>query len=119
VSFIVAIAAGQFVVQDAVVSKPASISGTVVIASGPNAGQPLANAEVRLFVLSQYPNTVLTKTTTDVNGNFVFTDLIAPESYLLEFAYPPGAPAQTTRSLFNINPGQDNPLSSDVLVSTG
>ncbi len=122
VSLIVAITAGQIVeipASQTQVSRPASISGTVVVASGPGAGQPLQDAEVRLFVLSQYPNTVLTRVSTDADGHFVFTDLVAPESYLLEFAYPSGAPAQTTRTLFNINPGEDNPLTLPVEVSTG
>lgn len=118
VSFIVSIGAGQILVQDAQVGEPAAIVGRVLIASGPNAGQPLQNAEVRLFVLSQYPNTVLTKVQTDELGNFVFTDLVAPESYLLEFAYPPGAPAQTTRTLFTLAAGETRAV-PDVPLSTG
>jgi hypothetical protein len=117
VSLIVSLGAGQALQQDAVVGKPASITGSVDFINNVNVHQPLQNAEVRLFVLSQYPNTVLTKTTTDANGNFSFTDLVAPESYILEFAYPAGAPAQTTRTLFTVQPGT-NPIISTVTLTT-
>lgn len=117
VSFIIPVGAGQLIGQDAAVSVPASISGSVKFADLANVLHPLPGAEVRLFVLSQYPSTILTKTTTDVNGNFAFTDLVAPESYLLEYAYPPGAPAQTTRTLFSISAGVDSPVASVTLTT--
>jgi 5-hydroxyisourate hydrolase-like protein (transthyretin family) len=119
VSFIVTVAAGELVQQDAQVGQPAAVIGRVVFAPGnPNEGQPLADVEVRIFVLSQYPNTVLTKVITDAEGHFSFTDLIAPESYLLEFAFPPGAPAQVTRTLFTVEAGEIRDV-GDVPVSTG
>jgi uncharacterized surface anchored protein len=117
VSFIISIGAGQLVGQDAAVSVPASISGSVDFVDLASVHHPLPGAEVRLFVLSQYPNTILTKTTTDVNGNFSFTDLVAPESYLIEYAYPPGAPAQTTRTLFTISAGANTSVATVTLTT--
>jgi hypothetical protein len=127
VSVIVSIGAGQPLLQNAVVGKPASITGSIDFIDNLNVHQPLIGAEVRLFVLSQYPNTVLTRTTTTVPcptppspataACFSFTDLVAPESYLLEFAYPAGAPAQTTRTLFTVKPGETRQVATVTLAA--
>ncbi|MEY2420305.1 MAG: hypothetical protein QOI95_372 [Acidimicrobiaceae bacterium] len=117
VSVIVSIGAGQPFPLNAEVGIPAAIIGSVDFIDNLNVNQPLPNAEVRLFVLSQYPNTVLSKTTTGPDGSFSFTDLVAPESYILEFAYPPGAPAQTTRTLFTVNAGETRNVGTVTLAT--
>jgi hypothetical protein len=113
-AFIVSIVAGQTLTQDVAVNKPASISGTVLNTSAANA--PLVGAQVRLILLSQYPGAPITTALTDVNGQFVFSDLVAPESYILEFAFPAGTSAQTTRTLFNIVAGTDT-STGNVLIA--
>ena len=96
--------------------EPALITGTVYRSSDGNA---LGGAQVKLFLVSQYPTVVLQTAITDSNGQFRFTGLIAPESYLVEYSFPVGAPAQATR-IVDLQPGGEPDISiPKIMLTTG
>jgi hypothetical protein len=117
VSFIEDVTVDQPITQDALIGEPAVIKGTVFRATD---DQPLGGAQVRLFVVSQYPGTVLQTFTTSSDGTFVFTGLLANESYIVEYAFPVGAPAQATRLADNLQPGETRDLTDPhIKLTTG
>jgi len=123
VSFIVNVTVDQPVAQDAFVGEPALIKGTVYRAdpeADPDAEPvPLGGAQVKLFVLKNYPTTVLQTAITGSDGKFQFTGLIAPESYIVEYSFPVGAPAQATR-IVDLEPGGEPDISSPpIKLTTG
>jgi hypothetical protein len=55
---------------------------------------------VRLFTAEGYPGAVIrTLIVTDASGKFVFKELDAPETYILEFARDGFSAGQTTRQV--------------------
>jgi hypothetical protein len=117
VSFIEDVTVDQAVTQDALIGEPAVITGTVFRAID---DQPLGGAQVRLFVLSQYPSVVAQTVTTGTDGTFKFTGLIANESYIVEYAFPVGAPAQATRLANTLQPGETRDLTNPhIELTTG
>ncbi len=93
VSSIVTLSAGQQLTESPALSPPAGITGLVEESEN---GAPLAGAQVNLYLADQYPTTVAATTTTDSSGTFSFTNVEAPEDYLVAVSYPPGTPAEST-----------------------
>ncbi len=93
VSSIVTLAAGQHRTDNPVLAPAASIIGTVVESTS---GTPVPGAQVLLYLANQYPATVTATTTTDSAGDFTFTDIAAPQDYLVAVAYPAGSSPQLT-----------------------
>lgn len=98
---------------DALLQPRARISGTVFVSTGEESQVSPANgAVVRLFRTSGFPGEPLAETTTDEQGRFVFEDLDAPESYVLDFATGPGEPAQQSVSIV-LAPGESLDLATE------
>jgi hypothetical protein len=76
-------------------AAPAQIHGTAFDADG----KPVPHAEVRLYLASQYPNTSLLTTEADANGAYSFTDLDAPQIYIVEYDYPAGSAPKASKTL--------------------
>ena len=76
-------------------AKAASITGRVDHETG-SGNAPLSGAEVRLYIANQYPTVRLNSVITGADGTFTFNNLDAPQSYIVEYAYPPGSPGQKT-----------------------
>lgn len=99
-SQIVQLVAGDVVDKNLTVALPISICGTVVNSSHSNA--PVPAVQVVLYRASSYPtNPVATVQTNALDattpGGFCFTDIDAPENYILQVDYPtPGAAYSTT-----------------------
>jgi hypothetical protein len=115
-SSVVTLAAGQRLVYNAVLSQAASIDGYVdqEVDAAPS---PLPGAAVTLYLANQYPSTALTTAKTGPKGYYLFTDLNAPEQYIVQFAYPPGTPGQKTIEV-TVKPSQQAQLAT-VVLSTG
>jgi hypothetical protein len=94
-STIVTLTPGQRLQFNPVLAVAASISGTVNHVVG-GVTQVLEGAEVRLFRADQYPTVRLRSVVTDSSGHFTFANLDAPQSYIVEFAFPQGTPGQLT-----------------------
>lgn len=98
-STIVTLTAGQ---QDAfcpILAPAASISGYVYSIASTETDEtatpsPLAGVEVQLFATAAYPTTVSQTTSTTTAGQFVFNNVAAPQSYILQFSYPAGSAPQ-------------------------
>lgn len=97
VSSIVTLQPGAHVTQSPRLSPPASITGVVV----DQTGQPLAGAQVRLYLASAYPSVSAT-TTTASNGVFTFGGVQAPQEYLVSVAYPAGSSPQATVTVITV-----------------
>ncbi|HEY2812238.1 MAG TPA: carboxypeptidase-like regulatory domain-containing protein [Acidimicrobiales bacterium] len=112
VSFIEGVTVDQPVVQDALIGDPAIVKGIVYRASDDT---PLGGAQVKIYVLSQYPAVVSQTLTTGSDGVFQFNGLVAPESYIVEYSFPVGAPAQATRLVNNppLQPGETRDISGN------
>jgi hypothetical protein len=91
-SSIVTLTAGQRLEDNPVLNAAASIYGHVVEASNPT--QVVGGAQVSLYLASQYPTVVSSTVLTDPTGNFTFSNVQAPEDYIVAFAYPQGASNQ-------------------------
>jgi hypothetical protein len=103
--------------RNPVVGKPARIHGTVFRASD---HLPLQGAQVRLYILSQYPNQVFETELTGADGTFSFDDPIAPESYIVDYTFPLGAPAQASRLVGILGAGADVDLTDPhIELTTG
>lgn len=85
--------AGEDLLHDETLPAAASIDG-VVVRQGTNV--PLANAEVRLYLASQYPSVVTQSVLTDAKGRFEFADVEAPQFYIVGVTFPPGSPDALT-----------------------
>jgi 5-hydroxyisourate hydrolase-like protein (transthyretin family) len=94
-SQIVQLVAGAVVDKNLTVALPITICGTVENASHSNAVVP--NVQIVLFRASSYPTNPVATTQTDASGRFCFSDVDAPENYVLQVDYPtPGAAYSTT-----------------------
>ncbi|MDP9074099.1 MAG: carboxypeptidase-like regulatory domain-containing protein [Actinomycetota bacterium] len=105
-SSIVTVGAGATVTFNPTLAPAASITGIVKNANG----GPQLGAEVHLQVCAPAPappcqpdnppGGKFLSTNTDANGQFVFMNLDAPQTYLIEFRFPAGAPHdQQTREI--------------------
>ncbi len=100
-SSILTLTAGTHRVLNPVLAPAASIFGNVFQANlTPPA--PLLGAEIRLFRADQYPNGPSRVATTGANGFFKFDNVDAPQSYVVQFAFPPGSPGQFTMEILNL-----------------
>lgn len=106
VSSIVTLAAGQQLTESPTLSPPASITGVVVEATS---GRPLPGAQVILYLTSKFPTTVAATTTTNSAGQFSFSGVEAPQSYLVAVAYPAGSSPQVTVEVTTVE-GQSAPV---------
>jgi hypothetical protein len=96
-SSILTLAAGSQKTLSPLLAPAASIFGTVYqAATGSTPITPAAGVEVRLFVATQYPSGTPRTVLTDGGGNFLFNNVDAPQSYVVEFRFPPGSPGQFT-----------------------
>jgi hypothetical protein len=99
-SQILQLVAGDVVDKNLVVALPITICGTVENASNGNA--PVPNVQVVLFRSASYPTNPTATTQTDAassatSGHFCFSDVDAPENYIVQVDYPtPGAAYSTT-----------------------
>ncbi|HTT92321.1 MAG TPA: carboxypeptidase regulatory-like domain-containing protein [Acidimicrobiales bacterium] len=116
-SSVVTLTAGQRRQYNAVLAEAASIDGYVDQQAN-GTGSPLPGAAVTLYLSSQYPTTSLTTTKTGATGYYAFTDLNAPEQYIVQFSYPPGTPGQKTTEV-TVKPSQQQQLPTVVLNTGG
>lgn len=93
VSSIVSLAAGQRLDDSPVLAPAASIYGVVVDAS---TGKAVAQAQLTLYLASQYPTVIAATTQTNSSGQFTFTNVDAPQNYIVGVAYPLGSSNQET-----------------------
>jgi 5-hydroxyisourate hydrolase-like protein (transthyretin family) len=92
-SVLVTLAAGESRTVDVELEPQATIAGTVTRTDG-SGSEPLQGAQVTAYRVAEFPNVVAATTLTDEDGDYVLTDLTAPDEYIIEFAYPEGALAQ-------------------------
>ncbi|WGL52106.1 carboxypeptidase-like regulatory domain-containing protein [Nocardioides sp. BP30] len=93
-SSIVKLAAGDVTAYNPKLEPAASITGTVVNASGATLGPGYV---VELYQADAYPNTVYRSTTTRSDGTFSFTNVDAPQTYVIQVRPTSGsAPTGTT-----------------------
>jgi hypothetical protein len=97
-STLVGLAAGDRRRIDAALEKQASITGVVSFMAGGTL-QPLRGAEVRLYLIDQFPTVELRTALTNEAGAYVFASLEAPQTYIVEFAYPAGSTGQTSTTV--------------------
>lgn len=97
-SQIVQLVAGDVVDKNLTVALPISICGTVENASNGNA--PVPAVQVVLFRASSYPTNPTATTQTDATagsvGRFCFSDVDAPENYIVQVDYPTAGAAYST-----------------------
>jgi hypothetical protein len=89
-SSLVTLRAGERKTLNPALDAVASIVGRVLNENG----LPVSGAEIRLFLVKQYPNVVAATAISDGAGRFTFPAVDAPETYVIEFAFPRGTPAQ-------------------------
>jgi hypothetical protein len=92
-SVIVHLGAGQRLVQNETLTPAASIYGYVVLAG---TSTPVPNAQVNLYLSSAYPTAVTATATTNSAGEFTFTNVAAPQSFIVAVSYPSGSSPQQT-----------------------
>jgi 5-hydroxyisourate hydrolase-like protein (transthyretin family) len=98
-SQIVQLVAGDVVDKNLTVALPINICGTV---RNFTSNAPVAAVQLVLFRSASYPNNPTATTQTDAStsttpGRFCFTDVDAPENYIVQVDYPtPGAAYSTT-----------------------
>lgn len=93
-SSIITLSAGQRFQYSPVLTPAASIYGEVALISDPSKGIP--GAHVTLYLASQYPTVSVATAVTDSAGNFRFTNVDAPQNFVVAVAYPQGSSAQET-----------------------
>ncbi len=106
-SSILTLSAGQRFQYSPQLSPAASIYGTVVQAG--NSGQPVPSVQVILYLASQYPTVSVATAVTDSNGQFTFTNVDAPQNYVLAISYPAGTAPQET-VVVTVGQGQSQPV---------
>ena len=116
-SSVVTLTAGQRLQYNAVLAQAASIDGHVDQRVN-GATSPLPGAAVTLYLASQYPANALTTAKTGPKGYYLFTELNAPEQYIVQFSYPPGTPGQKTLEV-TVKPSQQAQLATVVLTTGG
>lgn len=94
-TFLAPLAANELRVIDVTMARRASITGRVTV--GPTT--PSTTAEVRLYRALEFPTTVLARVRVDQNGNYAFSDLVAPDTYVVEFAPSPAATGDGSRQI--------------------
>jgi 5-hydroxyisourate hydrolase-like protein (transthyretin family) len=87
---IITVTAGQVLTQNIQLIQPASISGVVTLDGVPQVGY-----DVDLYVSTNYPNTVTATVTTDATGHYSFTNVDAPQAYVLSVRSPSSGPLAT------------------------
>ncbi len=92
-SVLVTLTAGELRTVDVELEPQATISGTVS-REAEGGDEPLQGAQVLAYKVDEFPAVVSASAMTDEDGEYVLTDLEAPEEYIVEFAYPEGAIAQ-------------------------
>ncbi len=83
---LVALRAAEVRTLDVTLEPQASVRGQVTVG-----GVATGGLQVRLFLVEQYPSTILTTTITAADGTYVFEALDAPQTYVIEFLNPGGA----------------------------
>ena len=82
----------------------ASLSGQVLLSTS----GPAANYSVRLYLSSSYPvGTPTRTTTTDANGRYTFSDVNAPEDYIVAIYSSPTSQTVLDVILVTSIPGVD------------
>lgn len=78
-------------VIDVTMAQRASITGRITV--GPSGGPTTVaeGAEVRLYKVLDFPTTPLARTRVDAAGTYTFSDLAAPDTYVIEAAASPTA----------------------------
>lgn len=96
-SQIVQLVAGDVVDKNLTVALPITICGTVENASHSNEAVPAV--QVVLYRSASYPTKSTATTQTDSAGHFCFSDVDAPENYIVEVDYPTAGAAYSTTSV--------------------
>lgn len=94
VSSIVTLQAGQRFEYDPQLAPAASIYGRVVQESDPT--QAVPNAQVTLYLADQYPTVSVAMVLTNSAGQFTFSNVDAPQNFVVGVAYPQGESNQET-----------------------
>lgn len=83
---LVALRSAETRTLDVTLEPQASLRGRVTVG-----GVPTGGLQVRLFLIEQYPSTILTSTITAADGTYSFEALDAPQTYVVEFLNAGGA----------------------------
>jgi hypothetical protein len=116
-SVLLTLAAGDSPTVDMVLKPQAVITG-VVERTTDSGSEPLQGAQVLAYKVSEFPNVVAASAITNEDGEYTLTDLAAPEEYVIEFAYPEGAVAQTSRRV-TLDAGEQKELDDVELELVG
>ncbi len=106
-SSILTLTPGQRFQYNPQLTPAASIYGTVVQAS--KHSQAVPGAQVTLYLASQYPTVSVASVLTDSSGQFTFTNVDAPQDYVLAISYPAGSATQET-VVVHTSQGQAQPV---------
>lgn len=93
-SSIVSVAAGQRLQYNPVLTPAASIYGRVVQTSNPT--QAVPDAQITLYLATQFPTVSVATVLTDSSGNFTFDNVDAPQNFVVGVAFPQGSSNQET-----------------------
>ncbi len=100
-STVLTLAAGQHRTYNPVLVAPARITGTILTAGG----DPAAGLTVNLYRASQYGTAAgaAATTTTRSDGTYAFTEVDAPEHYLVEVRSAPGGTVLATSTPISLS----------------
>lgn len=110
VSSIIALTAGQNLADSPVLAPAASIYGEVVQSASPS--DPVAQAQVTLYLATQYPTVSVATVLTNSQGDFTFANVDAPQNYIVGVAFPQGSSNQET-VLLTTSRGAATPVCGD------
>lgn len=83
---LVALGPAEVRTLDVTLEPQASVRGRVTVG-----GVPTGGLQVRLFLIEQYPSTILATTISQADGTYSFEALDAPQTYVVEFLNAGGA----------------------------
>jgi hypothetical protein len=93
-SSIISLVGGQRFEYNPQLTPAASIYGRVVQESNPT--QAVPDAQVTLYLASQYPTVSVATVLTDSSGDFSFENVDAPQNFVVGVAFPQGSSNQET-----------------------
>ncbi|HLI55003.1 MAG TPA: carboxypeptidase-like regulatory domain-containing protein [Acidimicrobiales bacterium] len=93
-SSIISLVGGQRFEYNPQLTPAASIYGRVVQESNPT--QAVPDAQVTLYLATQYPTVSVATVLTDSSGDFTFENVDAPQNFVVGVAFPQGSSNQET-----------------------
>ena len=113
-SVIITVTAGQDLRYDPVLVPSASISGTVTDTGGGST----AGLQVLLYLTTDYPAQAYRTATVDAQGKYTFTDVDAPQAYVVEVRSPTAGPLTSTTLVLSASAAQVTNLTVGTTATT-